>query len=117
MTEIDVSQQEINISDKAADEIKRVMADNKIPQHFGLRMGVKGGGCSGFSYVLGFDEKANESDKVVETNGIKVYVDERSLPYLSGVVLDFQDGMTGRGFTFDNPNASRTCGCGHSFSA
>ncbi len=117
MAEIDLVRPEISISDKAAQEIKRVMADNKIPEHFGLRMGVKGGGCSGFSYVLGFDENANETDKVLDTNGVKVYVDERSLPYLAGIVLDFQDSMTGRGFTFDNPNATRTCGCGHSFSA
>ena len=117
MTEVLTAQSDINISDRAAKEIKKVMSENDIPETFGLRMGVKGGGCSGFSYVLGFDEKAKETDKVIDLNGLKVYVDEKSLPYLSGVVLDYQDGLSGKGFTFENPNATRTCGCGSSFSA
>ena len=117
MNEIETLHEEIKISDKAASEIKRVMSENNIPGTSGLRMGVKGGGCSGFSYVLGFDEKASSTDRVINANGVQVFVDERSLPYLSGVVLDYQDGLSGKGFTFDNPNATRTCGCGHSFSA
>ena len=117
MAEVETLQYEIRITDKAASEIKRVMEENKIPDTFGLRMGVKGGGCSGFTYVLGFDEKASETDKVFDASGVKVLVDERSLPYLSGVLLDYQDGLSGKGFTFDNPNATRTCGCGHSFNA
>lgn len=117
MAEVETLEQEIRISDKAASEIRRVMAENKIPDTAGLRMGVKGGGCSGFTYVLGFDEQASVTDKVFDTNGVKIFVDERSLPYLSGVLLDYQDGLNGKGFTFDNPNATRTCGCGHSFNA
>ncbi|HEY9165907.1 MAG TPA: iron-sulfur cluster insertion protein ErpA [Candidatus Kryptonia bacterium] len=117
MAEVETAQFEINISDRAAQEIKKVMAENNVPDTFGLRMGVKGGGCSGFSYVLGFDEKAAETDKVIDTKGVRVFVDERSLPYLSGINLDYQDGLSGKGFTFENPNATRTCGCGHSFSA
>jgi len=117
MTEEETLQQEIKITDKAASEIKRVMEENKIPENFGLRMGVKGGGCSGFSYVLGFDGKTTEFDRVLDSNGVRVFIDERSLPYLAGVLLDYQDGLSGKGFTFDNPNATRTCGCGHSFNA
>lgn len=117
MTEVQVVERDINISDKAASEIKKVMQENNVPEGSGLRMGVKGGGCSGFTYVLGFDEKSTETDKVFEANGVKVFVDERSLPYLAGVVLDYQEGLQGKGFTFENPNATRTCGCGHSFDA
>ncbi|HUI31016.1 MAG TPA: iron-sulfur cluster assembly accessory protein [Candidatus Acidoferrales bacterium] len=117
MVDVETLQQEIRISDKAAGEIKKVMTENKIPDTFGLRMGVKGGGCSGFTYVLGFDEKASETDRVFDANGVRVFVDERSLPYLSGILLDYQEGLTGKGFTFDNPNATRSCGCGHSFNA
>jgi len=117
MAELETIQTEISVSDKAVKEIKKVMSENNIPETFGLRMGVKGGGCSGFSYVLGFDEMAHETDRVFDASGVKVFVDERSLPYLSGIVLDYQDGLSGKGFTFENPNATRTCGCGHSFSA
>jgi len=117
MAELQIAEREVNISDKAAAEIKKVMQENNIPEGSGLRMGVKGGGCSGFTYVLGFDERSTETDKVFEANGVKVFIDERSLPYLAGVVLDYQDGLQGKGFTFENPNATRTCGCGHSFDA
>ncbi len=117
MAELETIRSEITISDRAALEIKRVMEENTVPETAGLRVGVKGGGCSGFSYMLGFDEMSRDSDKIIESNGVRVFVDERSLPYLTGVTLDYQDGLSGKGFTFDNPNATRTCGCGHSFSA
>ncbi len=117
MAEVLIAQNDITISDKAVAEIKKVMQENNIPEGSGLRMGVKGGGCSGFTYVLGFDEKSTETDRVFDANGVKVFVDERSFPYLAGIVLDYQDGLSGKGFTFDNPNATRTCGCGHSFDA
>lgn len=117
MAEVETTRSEVVISERAATEIKRSMEENSIPDTAGLRMGVKGGGCSGFSYVLGFDEQARETDVVVNSNGIRVFIDEKSLPYLSGATLDFQDGLSGKGFTFENPNATRTCGCGHSFSA
>lgn len=117
MAEVETVQHDIAISDKAASEIKKVMVENNIPENFGLRMGVKGGGCSGFTYVLGFDEKASETDKVLDANGVRVFIDERSFQYLAGIVLDYQEGLSGKGFVFDNPNATRTCGCGHSFNA
>lgn len=109
--------EEIRLTEKAAAEIKRIKADNNIPDTHGLRLGVKGGGCSGFSYVLGFDAETGKGDKIFEVHGITVYVDPKSLFYISGTELDFSDGLNGRGFVFNNPKATKTCGCGSSFSA
>lgn len=110
-----VNSQEITVTEKASKEIKRIMQENKIPESFGLRVGVKGGGCSGLTYTLGFDEFTKESDTVIESNNIKLFIDGKSLFYLSGTELDFSDGLNGRGFVFNNPNAKKTCGCGESF--
>jgi iron-sulfur cluster assembly protein len=103
------------ITPRAAQEIVKVKADNKIPDAHALRLGVKGGGCSGMSYVLAFDEQPREGDAVYQMQGLTVYIDPKSQFYLSGTTLDFSDGLNGRGFAFNNPNATRTCGCGHSF--
>ena len=92
-------------------------SENKIPENYGLRVGVKGGGCSGLTYTLGFDAEANEGDTVIDQEEIKLFVDGKSLFYLSGTILDFSDGLNGKGFIFNNPNATKTCGCGESFSA
>lgn len=108
-------EQEIKITEKAAKEIKRIMDENKIPDTIGLRVGVKGGGCSGLTYTLGFDGEQKESDTIIESHGIKLFVDGKSLFYLLGTELDFSDGLNGRGFVFNNPNAKKTCGCGESF--
>lgn len=110
-----VNTQEITVSLKAAKEIKRIMQENNVPSTYGLRVGVKGGGCSGLTYTLGFDENPKESDTVIISNDIKLFVDGKSLFYLTGTELDFSDGLNGRGFVFNNPNAKRTCGCGESF--
>ncbi len=107
---------EIKVSEKAAKEINKIKSENNIPDSYGLRVGVKGGGCSGLTYTLGFDTDAKEGDSVIEQNGIKLLVDGKSLFYLSGTELDFTDGLNGRGFVFNNPNATKTCGCGESFS-
>jgi len=107
--------EEIVLTPKAAGQVLRIKAENSIPESHVLRIGVKGGGCSGFTYVLGFDEHAKENDKVMESEGIRVVIDPKSLFYLSGTVLDFSDGLNGKGFEFNNPQASRTCGCGSSF--
>ncbi|MEE9187133.1 MAG: iron-sulfur cluster assembly accessory protein [Bacteroidota bacterium] len=103
------------ITPKAVGEIKRIRAENHVPEAFGLRVGVKGGGCSGMSYVLGFDEKPKEEDETFELQGVTVFIDKKSLMYLSGTQLDFTDGLNGSGFVFNNPNAKKTCGCGSSF--
>jgi len=106
---------EISLTDKAIDEIKRIMSENQVPDSYGLRVGVKGGGCSGFTYTLGFDAEAKEGDTIIEDNDVKLFVDGKSLFYLTGTELNFSDGLNGKGFVFNNPNASKTCGCGDSF--
>lgn len=106
---------DIKVTEKAAKQITLIRKENSIPEHFGLRVGVKGGGCSGLSYTMGFDEKPKEGDTVIEDKDVKLYVDGKSLFYLMGTELDFSDGLNGRGFVFNNPNAVKTCGCGSSF--
>lgn len=107
--------EEIMLTEKAAAQVAKVKSENSIPAEHGLRLGVKGGGCSGLSYVLGFDEKPTEKDRVFTVHGVTVFVDPKSLFYLSGTVLDFSDGLNGKGFVFNNPQAAKTCGCGSSF--
>jgi iron-sulfur cluster assembly protein len=105
----------ITISDKAADKLRALMAEGGYgPEHF-LRVGVKGGGCSGLSYKMDFDDKVTERDEVFEHSGIRVVCDKPSLLYLFGTVLEYSDGLNGRGFVWNNPQASRVCGCGESF--
>lgn len=104
----------ITLTPKAVNEVKRLLTEQP-KQEAGLRVGVKGGGCSGLSYSLNFDVQ-KEGDNVFECEGAKVFVDPKSLLYLAGLTLDFSDSLEGRGFKFVNPNASRTCGCGESFS-
>ena len=106
----------IDISSTAAEKIRNIMKTKKIPEGYGLRVGVKGGGCSGMSYVLGFD-KEREKDQTYEIDGIPVLMDKRHGLYLMGTTVDYHDGLNARGFTFDNPNATETCGCGSSFAA
>lgn len=107
--------EEITITDKAANQIEVIRKQNQLSDNFSLRVGVKGGGCSGFSYVLGFDDQQRPNDRVITSHGIAIIIDEKSLYYLAGTELDFQDGLNGKGFIFSNPNASKTCGCGSSF--
>jgi iron-sulfur cluster assembly protein len=106
----------IQISPNAAREIRKIIRKKNIPDGYGLRVGVKGGGCSGMSYVLGFD-KEREKDRVFDIDGITVYMDKRHGLYLMGTVINYHDGLDARGFTFENPNATETCGCGASFAA
>ena len=115
-TETHVKRAPIGISNRAADEIRKIMTTKDIPEGFSLRVGVRGGGCSGMSYILGFD-RMRDHDTSFEIEGITVYMDRRHGLYLLGTVVDYHDGLNARGFTFENPNATKTCGCGSSFAA
>jgi iron-sulfur cluster assembly protein len=106
---------DITISEKAIKEIRKIMEENNFTPDVGLRIGVKGGGCSGLTYSMGFDPESREGDSIMEQDDIKLYVDGKSLFYLMGTELDFTDGLDGKGFVFNNPNATKTCGCGESF--
>ncbi len=108
--------QPISLSDGAVVQLKRLIEEKNVPEHYGLRIGVKGGGCSGFSYLLGFDEKTDK-DEVFEINGITVYMEKAHGIYLIGMEVDWVEGLNNRGFTFNNPNATESCGCGTSFNA
>jgi iron-sulfur cluster assembly protein len=104
----------IQLTPQAVEEVKRLMAKEKR-ENVGLRVGVKGGGCSGLSYFVEFDQK-KEKDSEFEFGGVKVFVDPKSDLYLNGTTLDYVDTLQEKGFRFGNPNASKTCGCGESFS-
>jgi iron-sulfur cluster assembly protein len=106
------------LSEKAATEVKRIMQDQKLETDMVLRVGVAGGGCSGFQYSLGFDNNFDDKlDSKYDYHGVTVVVDKKSALYLDGTTVDFYEGLEKRGFTFDNPNAVKSCGCGSSFSA
>jgi iron-sulfur cluster assembly protein len=109
----------IHLSEAAAAEIKKIITEQSLPtDNTRLRVGVRGGGCSGFSYLLDLvEEPAGENDDEVESQGVKILVDNKSHLYLEGTEIDFRNEVMGRGFVFKNPNATSTCGCGSSFSA
>ena len=107
----------IKISDIAKNKVVELMSnDGYNPNEDFIRVGVKSGGCSGLSYDLNFDKSKSDNDKVFEDNNIKIVVDKKSFLYLVGTTLEYSGGLNGSGFIFSNPNASRTCGCGESFS-
>ena len=106
----------IQLTDVAKEEIKKLIEQQRNPGAF-LRVGVKGGGCSGLSYDVKFDDKINEYDRVYDVNGVKVVCDSKSFIYLDGMAIDYSKELVGGGFRFVNPNATGTCGCGTSFSA
>ncbi|SDH62780.1 iron-sulfur cluster assembly protein [Alteribacillus persepolensis] len=104
----------ITITDAAIEHVKHMMeeeGDNNLK----LRVGVKGGGCSGLSYGMGFDKQVEDTDTIQEKNGVQVLIDEESAPLLNGTVIDYKENLMGGGFTIDNPNAIASCGCGSSF--
>ena len=106
----------VTLTAAAVVEVKRLMDVQDLTEG-GLRLGVKGGGCSGLSYTINFDDKIGEFDTVCEQDGVKVLIDAKSAIYLEGMQLDYQQDLVSGGFKFLNPNASKTCGCGESFSA
>lgn len=105
----------IYISDKAKQKVASLKQETGLTEDYFLRVGVVGGGCSGLSYKLDFDNESQPNDQVFEDNGIKLVTDLKSFLYLCDTTLDFSDGLNGKGFHFSNPNASRSCGCGESF--
>jgi iron-sulfur cluster assembly accessory protein len=105
----------VNVTPTAVNEVRRYMEENGASESAGLRVGVLPGGCSGFQYGLNIEEEAAEDDLVLDSNGLRLFVDPFSLQYLSGVEIDFVTTFQGSGFTFNNPNASGGCGCGSSF--
>ena len=106
----------VTITDRAVEQVRAIQDREKLVDHV-LRISVVGGGCSGMSYRMGFVDETSAADRVLERDGVKVVIDPKSFLYLKGTVVDFHDGLNGKGFTFENPNAKRTCGCGSSFSA
>ncbi|QBQ42368.1 iron-sulfur cluster assembly accessory protein [Sphingobacterium psychroaquaticum] len=106
----------VTLTEGAVKELKKLIDQQEIGEDFGLRIGVEGGGCSGMSYLLGFDQK-KEGDNEYLVSGIRMFMNKAHGMYLAGMEVDFKNGLDARGFTFNNPNATSTCGCGSSFSA
>jgi len=106
----------IELTPKAVEKVKEILA-KQAPSPQGLRVSVVGGGCSGFSYQMNFENEATGIDKTYEFDGLKIFVDQASLMYLDGTKIDYVESLEGAGFKFDNPNVKTTCGCGSSFSA
>ncbi len=105
----------VTFTEGAVKEIIKLKDQQELNDEFGLRVGVEGGGCAGMNYILGFDQQ-KDGDQIYYINGVKVYMHKAHGLYLAGMQIDFQDGLNARGFTFNNPNAASTCGCGTSFS-
>jgi iron-sulfur cluster assembly protein len=106
----------ITLTETASAKVREIM-QKEDKAAWSLRMGVRGGGCSGFRYVLGFDNQSGEQDETFSQDGITVVCDTRSYLYLNGTIIDYVDGLEGKGFVFNNPNATKSCGCGQSFSS
>lgn len=109
-------QSPVSLTKSAYSELRRIMSEKELPAGYGLRVGVKGGGCAGFSYILGFDT-SKENDQVFQFDELTIYMEKTHGMYLAGMEIDFIEGLNNRGFTFSNPNATKTCGCGSSFEA
>jgi iron-sulfur cluster assembly protein len=108
----------IHVTEKAAQKIRDLLAKEGVPaESGGLRVGVQGGGCSGLSYAMRLETQARERDKVIEEHGARIFVDPKSLLYLADTTLDFEETLVRQGFVFQNPQATRSCGCGSSFTA
>ena len=113
---VQTAAQPIVLTKGAIVQLRKIMSEQDVPSDYGLRVGVKGGGCSGFSYVLGFDKKTSKDQEYV-IDGIPIYIEKSQGMYLMGMEVDWHDGLNNRGFIFNNPNAKETCGCGSSFAA
>jgi iron-sulfur cluster assembly protein len=108
----------VQVTERALERIRVAMEKEGVsPEQAGMRLGVQGGGCSGLSYNIRFDTQPRERDRVFTFNGVRLFVDPKSFIYLGGMILDYENSLIKQGFNFVNPNASRSCGCGSSFSA
>lgn len=112
--DVEFSGPPVQLTERAAKQVHKIRSDENLEDELHLRVAVEGGGCSGLSYKLGFDYKS-EDDEVLVSQGIEIIVDPKHMMYLKGISVDYPDGLDARGFTFDNPNATETCGCGSSF--
>lgn len=112
--DVEFSGPPVELTKRAAEQVRKIRSQEDLEDDLCLRVAVEGGGCSGLSYKLGFDHKS-EDDEVLVSHGIEIIVDPKHMMYLKGIAVDYPDGLDARGFTFDNPNASETCGCGSSF--
>lgn len=112
--DIEFSGPPVQLTERAAEQVHKIRADESLDDELHLRVAVEGGGCSGLSYKLGFDYKSDD-DEIIVSQGIEIIVAPKHMMYLKGISIDYPDGLDARGFTFDNPNASETCGCGSSF--
>jgi iron-sulfur cluster assembly protein len=106
----------ISVTDIAAKKVEFFAQKQGLPEGFGLKVAVKGGGCSGMVYTLSIEEGPDSDDRIIDDHGIRIFVPKRSFVFLAGTELDFSDGLNGKGFVFNNPNAKSSCGCGNSFS-
>lgn len=104
----------VSLTERAARQVEQILKEQESDEKLYLRVAVEGGGCSGLSYKLGLDHKTEE-DSIIESHGIEIVVEDKHMIYLKGISIDYPDGLDARGFTFNNPNASETCGCGSSF--
>ena len=105
----------ITITDSAAKEIRRIISDQELPDGTALRLYVQAGGCAGMSYGMDFEKDPKDNDKVFDSNDVRIFMDPKSYLFLNEIVVDFKESLMGRGFVFENPNASGACGCGTSF--
>jgi len=109
--ETEISTQEITITPEAAEQIRNIRRENQIPDTHGLRIGIQSGGCYGPSYMLAFDDKVKATDRVFQSEGVSIYIDEENLEDLSGTKLEYVDGPNGKGFKINNPNQAKSCNC------
>ncbi len=105
----------VTLSETAARQVKRILTEQNLPEGTVLRVGVQGGGCSGFSYSLNFDTETSERDRVADYHGVRLAIEKKFDPYLDGTIVDYHDGLDKSGFVFNNPNVVKSCGCGSSF--
>lgn len=110
----EVSENPVKLTERAANQILKIRENENLDEELYLRVAVEGGGCSGLSYKLGFDIRTDD-DEIIKSQDLEIVIDEKHIIYLDGIVIDYPDGLDARGFTFDNPNASESCGCGASF--